>query len=231
VDPVALLRDDRRTPTALSAFWSYTRSTDPAQVGPDAAAQYSAVMTATQPLVAAQVTSCYDFAAHRRLLDVGGGEGAFLATVAVCAPALQLGLFELPAVAAAARDRLQAAKVPDVEVFAGNLLTDALPAGFDCITLVRVCFDHDDEVVQALLRRVHAALPPGGRVVVAEPMAGLPHARGVEAYFTMYLTAMRSGRIRSEREFVGLMRNAGFRSSEPLRAALPLQTGIVVGRR
>jgi demethylspheroidene O-methyltransferase len=46
---------------------------------------------------------------HRCLLDVGGGEGVFLAAVATRAPALRLMLLDLPAVAERARIRLAAA--------------------------------------------------------------------------------------------------------------------------
>jgi demethylspheroidene O-methyltransferase len=99
-DPDALLRDGRRTPTNLSRFWSYARASDPRALPGEQAAAYSAVMAASQPLVAEQVLDAYDVRGHRRLLDVGGGDGAFLRAAAARAPRLALELFELPPVAA-----------------------------------------------------------------------------------------------------------------------------------
>jgi demethylspheroidene O-methyltransferase len=62
-------------------------------------------MAASQPMVAGQVIDSYPFARHRRLLDVGGGEGAFLSAVGARVPGLELGLFDLPAVGERARSR------------------------------------------------------------------------------------------------------------------------------
>lgn len=232
-DPVALLRDDRASPTALSAFWSYARVADPRAVAPAAAASYSAVMAATQPLVAEQVLAAYDLARHRRILDVGGGDGSFLCAVAPHAPGASLELFELPAVAARARVRLAASGLAARSVVhEGSFLHDALPRGADLVTLVRVCFDHDDEAVRTLFGRVHAALPEGGRLLVAEPMAGLRGAERVGgAYFGLYLLAMRSGRPRRPDEFRKLLQDNGFRDVTALRAPNPLQSGLVVATR
>ena len=78
---------------------------------------------------------------------------------------------------------------------------------------------------------VREALPAGGTVLVAEPLAD---TRGAErmgaAYFGMYLWAMGSGRVRSAGEHIALLREAGFRHARERRTALPLQTGLVVAR-
>ncbi|MCU0622057.1 MAG: hypothetical protein MUC69_11205, partial [Gemmatimonadales bacterium] len=232
-DPVALLRDERRTPTALSRFWAYARADDPRDVPGAAAAEYSAVMAATQPLVAEQVLAAYDFARHRRLLDVGGGDGTFLMAAAPHAPRAVLELFELPAVAQRARERFAAQGLASrTVVHEGSFLDDPLPAGIDCVTLVRVCFDHDDAVVAALFARVRDALVPGGTLLVAEPMAGLAGAERVGgAYFGWYLLAMRSGRPRRPDEFRKLLLDNGFRSATMRAVGNPFQTGLIVATR
>jgi demethylspheroidene O-methyltransferase len=232
-EPDALLRDDRRSPTQLSRFWSYARAADPRALSSDEARAYSAVMAATQPLVAEQVLAAYDVGRHRRLLDVGGGDGAFLRAVAAVAPKLELALFELPPVAARAREACAAAGLSArMSTYEGSFLEDALPGGADLVTLVRVCFDHDDAVVRGLLARIHAALPPGGTLLIAEPMAGLPGAERVgSVYFGWYLLAMRSGRPRRPSEFSKLLLDTGFHDVVTHRVANPLQTGLITARR
>jgi demethylspheroidene O-methyltransferase len=232
-EPDALLRDDRRTPTHLSRFWSYARAADPRALSGAEARAYSAVMAATQPLVAEQVLDAYDVGRHRRLLDVGGGDGAFLRAVAAVAPTLELALFELPPVAARAREACAAAGLAArVSLHEGSFLEDALPGGADLMTLVRVCFDHDDAVVRGLFTRIHAALPPGGTLLIAEPMAGLPGAERVgSVYFGWYLLAMRSGRPRRPSEFSKLLLDSGFHGVVTHRVANPLQTGLITARR
>ena len=228
-DPVRLLRDDRASATTLSEFWGYARARDPAAVPAAAAAAYSQVMTASQPLVGAVVLDAWPLARYRQLLDVGGGEGAFLRAAAASAPALQLALLELPAVADRAAAAFDAAGLgARLTIHRGNFLTDPLPTGADCISLIRVCFDHDDGAVLRLLQQVHVALPPGGTVLIAEPMAGLPGAKRVGVYFSLYLLAMRSGRPRTPAEFARLLRTAGFGTVRSVPTAAPIQTGLMV---
>jgi demethylspheroidene O-methyltransferase len=98
--------------------------------------------------------------------------------------------------------------------------------------LIRVIHDHDDEAAIAILRAVHDALPPGGTLVVAEPMSG---ASGTEkmgdVYFAFYLMAMGSGRVRTASELEALLRQAGFVAVRPVRTPVPLLTGIITGQR
>ena len=215
----------------LSALWHYAETPGHGDAG--AVAAYSALMAASQPLVAAQVIDAYPFARHRRLLDVGGGEGAFLSAVGARVPGIALGVFDLPAVVERARARLDSAGLTArATVHGGDFLRDPLPAGYDLISLVRVLHDHDDAPALALLRAIHAALPPGGRLIITEPMA---KTRGAEpagdAYFGFYLLAMGSGRPRSAREISDMLHAAGFSRSREVKTALPLTTRIIVAKR
>jgi demethylspheroidene O-methyltransferase len=157
---------------------------------------------------------------------VGGGNGAFLRAVAAEAPRLELMLLDLPAVAEEARARFaQAGLGARASVFGGDFTQDALPAGADLITLVRVLHDHDDEVALGLLRRIRAALPAGGRLLLAEPMAGTSGAEPMgEAYFGFYLLAMGRGRPRRPEEIRRMLEAAGFARSRLLSTPTPLLT-------
>jgi demethylspheroidene O-methyltransferase len=126
-DPVALLRGEAPE-TALSRYWPYATDAAPAALGAESVAGYSALMAASQPLVAADVLGAYPLRRHRCLLDLGGGEGAFLAEVAAAAPRLRLMLFDLPAVADRAWARFAASGLGDrVQVAGGDFRTDPLP--------------------------------------------------------------------------------------------------------
>jgi demethylspheroidene O-methyltransferase len=167
------------------------------------------------------------------LLDVGGGEGVFLASVGARVPGIALGLFDLPAVCERARVRLgDAGLAARVTLFGGNFLADPLPQGFDIISLIRVLHDHDDAPALALLRAVHAALPPAGTLFLAEPMAQTPGAEPAgDAYFGFYLLAMGSGRPRSPDEIGAMLRAAGFSSWRLVATAIPLTARVIVAKR
>ncbi len=156
-------------------------------------------MSASQPLVSQDVLDAHDLSQHRCLLDVGGGDGTFLAAVAARYPGLGLQLFDLPGVVAIAGERLASRGLSTrIERFGGSFTSDPLPRGADVISLIRILHDHDDEVVYGLLAAVRQALPAGGTVVIGEPLAGAPGAAAMgDAYFGLYLHAMGSGRPRT----------------------------------
>src|SRR5215208_5126925 len=69
---------------------------------------FSEGVEAIQAGPAQALPDAYDFSRHRRLLDVGGGTGSWLSAILRRHPNLQATLFELPAAAALARERLSA---------------------------------------------------------------------------------------------------------------------------
>lgn len=227
-DPVALLRGDAGD-GALARFWRYAGQAGQAG-GAQRAAAYSALMAATQPMVAEQVLQAYPVARHHRLLDLGGGEAAFACAAARAAPALRVEVFDLPGVAERARARLAAAGLSArSEAWAGNFLGDALPAGADLITLLRVAHDHDDDAVLQLLTAARQALAPGGRLVLAEPMADTPGAAAMgDAYFGFYLLAMGRGRPRQAAQLITLLQAAGFTRVRQRPTRMPLLVGLLV---
>ncbi len=228
-DPVGLLRGDKGG-GALARYWGYAAGPDPRRLGADEVAGYSDLMAASQSFIADEVIAAYPFARHRRLLDVGGGDGTVLRAVAAAAPELDLTLFDLPAVAETARARCAAQGV-DAAFHGGSFLDDPLPAGADLVTLVRVVHDHDDAAVLTLLRAVRRAIAPDGTLVIAEPMAG---TRGAEpigaAYFGFYLWAMGSGRARTPAELAELLRRAGFARPRLRATRRPLLVRLMEAR-
>ena len=230
-DPVALLRRERGD-TRLGRYWAYARNSRPQDVEADRVAGYTQLMSASQSLIADQVLDAYPLDRHRCLLDVGGGDGTFIAAAARRCPRLELMLFDLPAVAALARRRLSAAGLGGrATVSGGDFARDALPAGADVISLVRVVHDHDDDVVRALLGNVRAALPGGGTLLLAEPMSDTSGAEAMAgAYFGLYLLAMGSGKPRSAQTLRRMLQEAGFNDIRRVGTAVPLQTSLLVAR-
>ncbi len=225
VDPLDLLRRDRADDTALSRFWRYE-----AEAEPDEAAAYSQLMAASQAMVAREVIAAYRFDRHQALLDVGGGHGAFVTALAAACPKLELGLFDLPSVLEGAGERLASAGIGKrIALHPGDFFKTPLPPGYDCISLVRILHDHDDDACLALLTAVRRALPPGGRLLIAEPFAGTHGAEPMgDAYFGLYLWAMGRGRPRSAREYGAKLEQAGFARWRELPTRQPIVTSLLV---
>ncbi len=232
VDPVAMLRAPRGS-TALARYWPYAAAAEPGGVEAASTAAYTRLMSASQGLVAEEILDAWDFSRHRRVLDVGGGDGTFLRAVARRVPGIELALFDLPGVAGQAAARFaEAGLAGRATVTPGDFSRDPLPAGADLITFVRVLHDHDDPRVERLLAAAQAALPQGGTLLIAEPLAGTSGAERMgDAYFGVYLWAMGSGRPRTAQELAGMLQRAGFEPPEERATRVPLQTRVLVARR
>ncbi len=105
-DPVAFFRGE--VATELAGFWPYVFGAGGA-TDPETTATYSQLMADSQALVAEDTLAMVGLSEGKKILDVGGGTGAFLAAVGAAHPHLQLTLFDLPAVAPAAAERFEAA--------------------------------------------------------------------------------------------------------------------------
>ncbi len=227
-DPVRLLKGDYRH-TQLSSFWSYAHSDAPEALSPETVAAYTAFMAESQVLIADDILDAYSMAGHRHLLDVGGGDGTFIAAAGRRAPHLQLTLFDLPAVAERAKAKLGDPDLsPRVRIAGGSFLDDPLPMGADVATLIRVLLDHDDRTVLRILARVREALPPGGTLLIAETLAGTPAS---DAYFGFYLMAMGRGASRSEDELAALLKKSGFSNINRVQTFRATLTGLIAATR
>lgn len=206
-DPVALLRGEGET--HMARFWPYVLGT---AVPPADAARYSDLMAQSQVLVAQDTLGMVSLRGIRHLMDVGGGLGVFVSEITRRDPSIALTVFDLPEVTVQAEARLaRLGQAGRVTCRAGSFRDGALPGGADAISLIRVLYDHADAAVSDLLAKVFSVLPPGGRLIVSEPMSGGDRPDPVgDVYFAFYTMAMRSGRVRSAEEIAALCRAAGF---------------------
>lgn len=223
LDPVSLLKQ-RTKDTQLAQFWTYAASDEPKDSTPLASKAYSDLMSRTQGFIAADILDSYDFKNHGKLLDVAGGDGTFLRAVAARYPDLDLALLDLPQVSEIAKEKFKAANIR-ADIFSGNMFEGDWPKSCDAISLVRVLHDHDDEPVRAILKKARTALAPGGRLIIAEPMAD--DARSGDAYFGLYLWAMASGRPRSLNTLKAMLEEAGFCQIQYVKTRQPLLVRLI----
>ena len=214
----------------LSDYWGYGATGEPERLSSDQVAPYSDLMAASLPSIAQEIFLSYPLDRHRAMLDVGGGDGTLLRAAAGQRPDLDLMLFDLPGVAARAEAAFDGHPAKGrVSIFSGNFASDPLPKGADLITMVRILLDHDDATITSLLKGAAAALEPGGRLLIAEPMnAGAATARVADAYFGFYLHAMGRGRVRTPNEIKALLEAQGFTNVRRLKARQPLLVSIMV---
>ncbi|WP_237773601.1 MULTISPECIES: acetylserotonin O-methyltransferase [Streptomyces] len=159
------LRTDRPTTWDPDAQESAFVTADPAILE-----GFWGAMFTLSSFTAAALGEAYDFTRHRRLLDVGGGAGAFPVSLCRRHPHLRATVLDLPRVAAMARAKAAELGLSEsIEAAEGDFLRDPeLPAGHDVILLSMILHDWDEKTGRRLLEKCWAALPSGGAVVICE---------------------------------------------------------------
>src|SRR4051812_38160044 len=112
-------------------------------------------------------------AGARRMLDVGGGSGAF--SIALCArnPQLRATVLELPTVADLARVHCgEAGLGARIDVVAGDAVTDGWPGEQDVVLMSYLLSALGDGEVDGVLARARDSLRPGGLLVLHDFMLG-----------------------------------------------------------
>ncbi|MFI8931161.1 methyltransferase [Streptomyces sp. NPDC053474] len=127
-------------------------------------------MDANNQVVGPQLAAAVDWSAYASFVDVGGARGNVAAHLVRRHPHLSGGVFELPAVQPFFDEYMKETGLSGrVRFHAGDFFTDALPEA-DVLVFGHVLHDWSEVLRQELLERAHAALPPGGAVVVYDQM-------------------------------------------------------------
>jgi hypothetical protein len=191
---------------------------------PEADAAYAARMTVATSAMAAALTRSFDFSGMRTVVDVGGGQGAFLAAILKAHPHLRGVLFERPPMIAGARRALEAERVGErCEAVAGDFFEE-LPTGGDAYVLKWVISEWSDGRVAIILKNCRRAMTDRGRVLVVEPL-GLPSN---ELFNLQMLVAWNGGHVRSSADIAALFAAAGLSVTRVIPTQSPLS--IVEGR-
>ena len=168
----------------------------------------------------------------RRMLDVGGGSGAYSIAFAQANEKLQVELLDLAEVLPIAQRHIEEAGLGQrIKTRAGDLRTDLLGQGFDVILISAICHMLGPKGNRDLLKRCHAALTPEGRVVISDFILEADKTAPKQAalFALNMLVGTREGSSYSESEYGGWLREAGFRKVRRMR--LPGPAHLMVGRR
>jgi hypothetical protein len=200
----ALRRDQAGGNTDAAAMW---KAPEPAVLR-----MFTSVMHAHSLPTASALARHEVFAGAHRLLDVGGGSGAYSVSFALRHPALKCTILELPAMIPITDEYLGATPTGGrVKSHGADMFNDAWPAGHDAVFFNDVFHDWPHAQCQALARKAFDGLPSGGKVLLHEMLldAGLDGPLPAAAYSMMMLVAT-PGRQLSGPEAIALLAEAGF---------------------
>ena len=106
----------------------------------------------------------------KRMLDLGGGSGAYSIAFVKAASALEAEIVDLPEVLPITQEHIRRAGLANrISTRAGDMLTIPLESGrYDLVLLSAICHMYSPEENRQLFERAYAALAPQGRLVVSD---------------------------------------------------------------
>jgi (2Fe-2S) ferredoxin/ubiquinone/menaquinone biosynthesis C-methylase UbiE len=164
-----------------------------------------------------------------RMLDVGGGSGAYAIAFAQANPRLHAEVFDQPAVLAIAGRHIREAGLEErIATRVGDLRTDEFGGGYDLVLISAICHMLPEEENRDLLARSFRALAPGGRVVIQDFLlrADKTGPRAGALFSLNMLVNTEGGASYSEEEYTAWLREAGF--GEVRRVPLAGPAGVLV---
>ena len=175
------------------------------------------------------VVRVFNLGRFRRLVDLGGGTGHLAIAACERYGALHGTVFDLPEAIAEARPHIAASSAADrLELVAGDFFNDRLPPA-DLYALGRIIHDWDDARIGVLLRKVHAALPPGGGILLAETLLDDDHCGPAGTLMqSLNMLVCTEGRERSVEEYRELLESFGFEQVEGRRTGAPLDAVLAI---
>lgn len=168
----------------------------------------------------------------RRVLDIGGGSGAYSIAFARANPDLEAEILDVAAVVPIANRHIREARLTGrVKTRVGSLHDDAYGTGYDLVLLSAICHMLGPDDNRTMLRKVFEALAPTGRVVIQDFIMNADKTDPTTgALFALnMLVGTPAGSTYSEDEYAAWLHDAGFHDVRRLR--LPGPTDLVVGTR
>jgi acetylserotonin O-methyltransferase len=170
-----------------------------------------------------KVVAAFDLSGFRRLIDLGGATGHLAIAACERYPKLLAAVFDLPRVIEMAREQVSRSPAASrIEVIAGDFFKDDLPEA-ELFAVGRILHDWSEEKIGALLTKIHARLPAGGGLLIAEKLLAEDKTGPTPANMqSLNMLVCTEGRERTLGEYRALLEAAGFRQVQGRVTGAPL---------
>jgi acetylserotonin N-methyltransferase len=174
-------------------------------------AHFLAGMRGMGEIACPSIVRAFDLERFSHFVDLGGATGHLAIAACEAYPNLRATVLDLPRVESFARFHITESSVADrVHFAAGDFFTGTLPAG-DLYALSRILHDWAEPQIEILLRKIFAALPAGGGLLIAEALVNDERTGSVYALMQdLNMLVCTDGRERNATEYRRLLESAGF---------------------
>jgi hypothetical protein len=168
--------------------------------------------------IAREMLAAYDFTQASHIIDIGGGDGALIASLLAGCQHATGTLLDLPHVVVRAIDVLEEAGVHQrCNILAGSFF-DGVPAGGDVYVLKSILHDWGDREAHNILSNCKQAMRSGARLLVVDRVLSPPNEGAESKLSDLNMLVTAGGLERTSEEFAAILAGAGFQ----LRAIISL---------
>ena len=168
-----------------------------------------------------------------KALDVAAGHGMYGIAIAKTNPRAEVTALDWASVLTVARENAATAGVGDrFRTIAGSAFEVDWGTGYDLVLLPNFLHHFDVAGCETILARAHAALKPGGRVVIPEfvPDDDRRGPANAVGFAIVMLASTPGGDAYTFAEYEGMLRRTGF-TDAALHELIPSPQRVVVARR
>lgn len=171
-----------------------------------------------------QAVAAHDLSGVRHFVDLGGGTGHLALAFLDRYPGARATVFDLPQVVGLTREITHGR----VETVAGDFFADPLPEA-DCYAVARILHDWSPPKIELLLRKIHAALPDGGRLLICEMLVNAERTGPAQTLMqSLNMLTCTEGQERTAAEYDALCRAAGFRETAAVVTGSPVDAVLAI---
>lgn len=179
----------------------------------DRAEAFIAAMHYNASANARQIVPLIDLAGVSRVLDVGGGSGAYSIAFCKAKSDLRAVVFDLPEIVPLTQRYIAEAGLSDrIKTHSGDYLKNDLGTDFDMVLLSQILHSNSAAQNTELLGKCSKALKPGGRIVIQDFIIepSRTHPAQAAVFSLNMLVATEAGDTYTEEEIGGWLESAGF---------------------
>ena len=187
-----------------------------------AAERFNNAMSAFSGDEATAICDAYSFSSAQKIIDIGGGHGAFVLALSKIYPHLSGTVFDQPGVIDTVKMRMVAEGNESKISYASGDFFREVPGGGDIYVLKSILHNWDDQSVITILGNCRKAMKNNGKLLIIERVVPSENERSEAKLFDINMLLMTGGQERKREEYSELLSSAGYNLSRVISTRSPV---------
>jgi len=216
---------DYSVKTGIPSILKDTDKSNPFEVlleHPEAQGVFQDAMTGMSTAEGYLVAEAYDWSAHQKIIDVGGGHGTLAKIIAEQTPNSKVSIFDIPEVIEQTKKIVEQTGLTNLTAVPGSFF-ESIPTPVELIIMKYIIHDWNDEKSIEILNNCKSALSENGKILLCEMMITNGPESIPAQIFDIEMLIGPGGKERTQKQFEELFEKAGLRLIRIIDTKSPLK--------